>query len=664
MNTSKAGRAAIPGKGAGTQVRLAPEFMSLMQLVEANRFSDVELLARRLLGKYRNHPLAMKALSFALVGLERYEEALALLSVAIPRQPRDAELYNNQGIALSMLMRWERSLKSFEQSIKLTPNDPEIYKNLGAALARMHRWGDAVPVLLKAIEKHPGDYVEAVSLLADCLSNAYRIDEAWTCFNELYAADDENMYALCQLISTSLRRCHWERLGELLALLRRKTDDFRTLGFPPFAALAFPGLSGLELRRIAARHAETTAVRLLPVSRDEPIEQCDALGCRRLRVGYLSGDFRAHPVGMIISEVIERHDRARIEAFAYSTTDGDDSATRKRLEAAFEHFVDIRDLSIEDTVCRIRADAIDVLIDLAGWTAEGRPEAIAQRCAPVQVNWLGYAGTMGNALLADYVLGDPVVTPQSDSDCFSERIVQLPNCYLPADTTRLPTKPPERSAEGLPENAFVFCSLNNSYKYNPTVFDLWGAILASAPGSVLWLSHVSDSVARHLRKEIEARGIQGDRLVFARRVPEHDHHVARLQLADLALDPFPYNSHSTGVDVLWAGVPMIALRGSTFAGRVGASLLTAAGLPDLIVDSSDGYRQIALELFTDRPRLASYRARLVQARATSPLFDMKRFAFELEETYRSLARRSAIEAEASLAHGPVAPPTPERESAS
>lgn len=636
---------------------LEPEFISLMELVDAKRFADVEPLARRLLAKHKGHPLAMKALSFALVGLERYEETLALLDHAIPANPRDAELYNNQGIALSMLMRWEQSLKSFERAIELASDDPEFYKNMGAALSRMHRWGDAVPVLLKAIEKHPGDYVEAVSLLADCLANAHRIDEAWTCFNELYAADEENLYALCQLISTSLRRCLWGRLGELLAKLRNDTNDFRTLGFAPFAALAFPGLTGPELRRIAKRHAIGATGRLLPISCDRLSAAPIPAAGRRLRVGYLSGDLRGHPVGMIVAEVIERHDRTRVEVFAYSTTDSDGSAIRSRLEATFDHFVDVRELPIEDIVRRIRGDSIDVLVDLAGWTAESRPEALAQRCAPVQVNWLGFAGTMGDERLADYVLGDPVVTPPEDAECFSEHIVRLPHCYLPADTTALPKAAPARATEGLPDNGFVFCSLNNSYKFNPAVFDLWAKILSQARGSVLWLSRVSESVATHLREEIEARGIDGDRLIFARRVPEHEDHIARLQLADLALDPFPYNSHSTGVDTLWAGVPMIALRGSTFAGRVGASLLTAVGLTELIADSVCDYQRLALELYADRERLQNLRNRLIHARTTAPLFDMGRFARDLEDVYLLLTRRSVSDNAAMTEPSPAVLPS-------
>jgi len=643
---------------AGKRPPLDPELMSLMSLVQAGRFADVEALARRILAKRPDQPLALKALSFALVGLARYEEALTLLDYAIPRQPQDAELHNNQGIALSMLMRWEDSIVSFQRARQLTPDDPEVLKNMGAALLRMHRWNDAVPILLQAIEKHPGDYAEAISLLADCLSNAHRIDEAWTCFRELYANDDTNLYVLFQLISVSLKRCHWDELPRLIDLLREKSRDFAAPLSSPFWALAFPGLDGVEHRRVAEGHSRN----MLPAARPElpppPLLPVRAGDGHRLRIAYISGDFRRHAVGLIIPEVIERHDRSRVEVYAYSTTADDGSSIHQRLSAAFDRFVDVTDFSVEKLVQRIRADDIDVLIDLSGWTSEGRPEALALRCAPVQVNWLGYAGTMGDGRVADYIIGDPVATPLEHAGFYAERIMQLPHCYLPADATRPIGARPSRVEAGLPESAFVFCSFNNSYKFNPTVFDLWCSVLARAPDSVLWLTHPRESGADNLRKEFGARGIDVDRLIFARRVDDHADHLARMQLADLALDPFPYNSHSTGVDTLWAGVPMVALKGTTFAGRVGASLLTAVGLPELIVENQADYARLALALYADRARLAALHERLRQARATTSLFDMARFTKNLEDLYFEMARRATADGESREAAGSAVSPHP------
>jgi protein O-GlcNAc transferase len=417
--------------------------------------------------------------------------------------------------------------------------------------------------------------------------------------------------------------------------LRALSDDYRNLCVNPFVALSFPGARADEQRRVAANYAR----------RSIPATVLDAANCAavgsagrrpptaRLRIGYLSADYRNHPVGLIIPQVIELHDRSRVEVFGYSMGVDDGSEIRRRLQAAFDHFVDIGDCSVRETAERVRSDGIDILIDLSGWTSDGRPEALALRCAPVQVNWLGYAGTMGHARIADYLLGDPVVTPLQDALCYCERIVHLPHCYLPADTTIELGAPPSRCEAGLPEDGFVFCSFNNSYKFNPQVFDLWCRLLREIDGSCLWLSQPTDTAADRLRREADRRGVDPARLVFATRVESRRDHLSRLQLADLALDPFPYNSHSTGIDVLWAGVPMVALLGDTFPGRVGASLLRAAGLPELVANSPDEYCEIARALASDPLRLLHVRNRLAAGRGHCPLFDMPGFVRALEEVY-------------------------------
>lgn len=627
---SKAGRR----RGGDTRKILNdPELIMLMRLVDEARFAEIEPLARRILKKRSNHPLAMKALSFSLLGLCRYEEAVALLDHATLRSPQDAELHNNRGIALSQLMRWDESLLSFQRARSLTPNDPELLKNMGLALGRMRRWGEAVPLLLEAIEKHPGDYVEAIVLLADCLFYSARNDEAWTCYEELYRRDEGNLYALFQLIATGLRRTYWEGMMERIAELRARSREFSAALGLPLMSLLFPGLGLCDHRRVAADYAYVM-LSCVPLTQESSVAgTVTGSAGRKLRIGYISGDFRPHPVGLIIPEIIERHDRTRFDVLGYSTTPDDGSDIRKRLAAGFDELVDVSNLTIRDLAERIRRDHIDILVDLSGWTMDARPEALALRCAPVQVNWLGYPGTMGHAAVADYIIGDPVVTPAGDADYYTETIAQLPFCYLPADTTWLPGQAPSRLAEGLPESGFVFCSLNGVQKYNPPLFDLWCRLLRETPDSVLWLSAPPADGAVALRREAAQRGVQPERLVFAKRVEDKGDHQARLALADLGLDPFPYNSHSTGMDLLWAGVPLLALRGNTFAGRVGASMLLAAGLDTLVAETPEQYLEIGLGLHHDRRRLNSSRERLREDRQSSPLFDMAGFARNLENIY-------------------------------
>lgn len=628
--TRKKSHTAVPRR-----VPLDADCLALMRLVEAGRHVDVEAAARRILGARPTQSLALKALGFALIGQGRYEDALPIVSHSLERYPEDPEALNNLGIVLSALMRWDESIKCFARSIEIKPGDPEVLKNYGLALSRMHKYDEAVPFLLKAIECHPGDYVDAIELLANVLLNSNRNDEAWACLNELWKNDTDNPAILSQLLAASLKRCDWTDLGARLLALRSLTADYRSLTSNPFVILSFPGITSEEQRSVASNFARCN----IPASvldapdpalagrREEPARRS------RLRIGYLSADYRNHPVGQIMPQVIELHDRARVEVFGYSLGVDDQSAIRKRLRAAFDHFVDLRDCSVIETADHIRADEVDILIDLHGWTADGRPEALALRCAPVQVNWLGYAGTVGHPKLADYLLGDPVVTPLSHAYCYTETLAHLPNCYLPADSTIALAAPPLRRDAGLPEEGFVFCSFNNSYKFNPQVFDIWCRLLLETGDSCLWLSQPGGTAHDRLRKEAESRGVDPARVIFAPRVESKADHLSRLQLADLALDPFPYNSHSTGIDVLWAGVPMVALLGDTFPGRVGASLLHAAGLDELVVGSTDEYYRLALALARTPERLRPLRRQLVEQRNRCPLFDMPRFVRSLEEVY-------------------------------
>lgn len=619
------------GVAAFARPRLDADLISLMRLVDGKKFHDVELAARRILNHRPNQPLATKALTFALIGLGRFEDALPILNHALAKGREDPELYNNRGIALSAFMRWDEAISDFMMSLRLAPNDFEVLKNLGVAYGRMHRWDDAVPHLLKAIEYHPGDYVDAISVLANALANGGRVDEAWVCFNELWLGQKEVRF-LYELIATSLRCCDWKMLREQLAELRTLSDDFSVLLGNPFISLFCPGVDGGEQRRVASSYVRDFIPKRFLES-EVVLPEPEPLEGRKLKIGYLSADFRVHPVGFIIPQIIEQHDRSRVELFAYSIGVDDQSEIRRRLVSAFDHFADMKNAGDRELVQRMRDDGVDILVDLQGWTASGHPEALTLRGAPIQVNWLGYAGTMGHGNLADYLIGDPVVTPLEHADRYTECLALLPGCYLPADTLQELPSPPSRELEGLPADAFVFCSFNNSYKFNPDVFDLWCSLLRQAENSCLWLSRPAGAAADRLKQEAASRGIDPERIIFASRVDSRLDHLARLQLADLALDPFPYNSHSTGVDVLWSGVLMVSYLGSTFPGRVGASLLRNVGLEDLIAQSLPEYEAIALSLYQDRTRLVELRKKLVAGRVNAPLFDIPRFVASLEKLY-------------------------------
>ncbi|MBK9350618.1 MAG: tetratricopeptide repeat protein [Sulfuritalea sp.] len=630
------------------------ESLNLMRLVEERRYAELEHSARKILGRNGRHSLALRALTFALVGLGRYEDVVAEADRALRLAPGDGEVHNNRAIALSMLMRWDEAIADFHEALRRAPEDPEIHMNLGSAYVRMCRWDDAVPALLKAIELHPGDYLDAIVSLASALTNAGRLDEAATCFEALWDGHPDHPEYLYGLLAVNLRRCVWRGMSDQAKRLADMAPAYGRSVASAWWAYWFWFFRGSDHAAIGgdfarAKFADGVLESKLPM----PMQWRP--GARRLKLGYLSADFRVHPVAEVVAEVIERHDRDRVELFAYSIGEDDRSEQRRRFLRGFEHFVDLATVSVRETAARIRADGIDVLVDLTGWTAGGRVESLALRCAPVQVNWLGYAGTLGHPRLADYIIGDPVITPLSDQRYYAEQIAQMPYSYMPVDTTRRVTEAPTRGSQGLPDTAFVLCSFNNIYKFNPPLFDLWCSMLKQMPDAVLWLPRHGEAVAENLRREFVARGLDAERLVLAGRIDSIEEHLGRMQLADLALDTFPYNSHSTGVNILWAGVPMVSKLGDTFAGRVGASLLAAVGLPELIVDSDDAYAALVLELYRDRARLADLRERLVRARQTAPLFDVARFVHDLEGLYFRMAERAIVGDEAPVESARSAP---------
>lgn len=611
--------------------------------MERKDYSAVVLAAQELLKTLPTNSFVLKALTFGLVGLGEYDLSLPVLEKAIRLDPQDPELQNNLGISLSALMRWDEALDCFDKALARDSADAEIWKNKGVAFSQINRWNEAVACFAKAIEVFPGDYDEAIDQLAAALLNAGRNEEAFACFSELSSSDPDNPYYLGGLLRASLRQCQWDGFAHKVEVLRKLTDGFELVAVAPFDAMAIPGIAGPELKRIAEVHLRSRVPAnvferpWLATQRRRPLGDSN-----RIRVGYLSYDMKNHPVAYVIPQVLELHDRDRFDIFGYSTGPNDHSEIRGRLERAFDHFIDISALGVTSSANRIHDDGIDVLIDLQGWTLGDRAGVLALRPARVQVNWLGYAGTIGSKRLADYLIGDSIVTPQNHDAFYAERIVRLPNCYLPMDATQTIGPVPRRADVGLPENAFVFCSLNNSYKFNPAVLDVWCRLLNETPDSCLWLNRPFGKGADNLLREAAARGVAADRVVFATYAKSRMEYLARLQLANLALDPSPYTSHSSGMDALWAGVPMVTLLGDTFAGRVGASLLTAAGLPECVTRSWDEYLQLSIALYRESDRYLELRRRLQSNRSTAPLFDMTAFTRNLEGAYLRMLEQAPM----------------------
>lgn len=481
----------------------------------------------------------------------------------------------------------------YEEALRLVPAFPEALNNLGLACLEMEQ------------------YEKAQSLLEQALAQKASLKEAH--FN---------------LALISQQACLWagreRHIGEVLARIR--DDNGRPL--PPFSLLAVPEFTPADLLRANRNWAR----RFMPPSVSQRSAR-DRHG--RLRIGYLSADFHEHATTQLLAGVLEMHDRERFDIHAYSIGPDRDDAARARVRRACHVFRDFRLLDDAAAADRIAADEVDVLVDLKGYTQDSRPMINALRPAPVIVNWLGYPCTMGERRLADYVIGDPTVTPPEHAADFSETLALMPHCYQPNDHLRAIGGPVTRAEEGLPADALVFCCFNQAYKITPSAFDVWCRILTAVPGSVLWLMEAGGIAIANLRREAEARGVAASRLIFAKHKPAKEH-LARIRLADIALDTSPYCSHTTASDALWAGVPLVTMIGSTFASRVAASLLNAVNLPELIATDAASYLRIVLHLARQPGKLDRVRARLSAQRLQAPLFDTERFTRALEALYAAI----------------------------
>jgi predicted O-linked N-acetylglucosamine transferase (SPINDLY family) len=351
----------------------------------------------------------------------------------------------------------------------------------------------------------------------------------------------------------------------------------------------------------------------------------------RIRLAYISADFREHAVAFQLAPIVERHNRQRFQVIGIATGPSDDSAIRQRLKQGFDRFHDFAALSDADIAQRLKEMEIDIAVDLGGHTGLSRLAIFAHRFAPLQVEWLGYPGTTG-ADFMDYLIADAVVAPAADQSFFSERLVHLPHSYFPTDPDRAIAATPSRAELGLPESGVVFCCTNNSWKITRPVFSIWMRLLGQVPGSVLLLKAAPPDIRANLEKEAARHDIAAERLVWADDLPLAQH-LARYRVADLFLDTLPYNAHATAADALWAGLPVLTLKGETFAGRVAASLLEAVEMPELITHSLAEYEDMALRLARDPARLAVIKEKLAHKLSAAPLFDADSFTRALEEAY-------------------------------
>ena len=602
---------------------LAPEDISALNnrgsaLANLGRYKEALVSFARAVALAPRYGDALFNQGNTLCVLGRHGEAVAVYERLLAIEPRHAGAQNNLGVALWNLGQYDAALVWHDAALATAPDFVAALNNRGNALLRLRRFEEALASYDRSLAVAPDQPVTLESR-AGLLLRLKRYKAALAAYEALLAAQPGHCYALGGAMTAAMNLCDWARL----ARIRPQIEDTVAQGkavIPPYMFLAFSDDPALQLA--CGRNAVADKITVTPA----PVAARTARS--KIRIAYISSDFCQHPVPALLVRLIELHDRERFEVLGISTGLDDGSALRRRIEKAFDRFLDVRAGTPHAVAQQLRALETDILVDLNGHTEGDAFEIFSHRPAPLQVAYLGYPATSGADFL-DYVLADKVVAP--DAAAFREQVVQLPDSYF-ATSYDWAGETPTRAAAGLPESGFVFCGFNNSFKITEPVFDVWMRLLTGVPGSVLWLLAANDDFQDNLRQQATARGVVPTRLIFAGRADPHAH-MARLGLADLMLDTAPFNGHMTTSDALWRGVPLVTVPGRSFASRVAASLLTAMEMPELITASLAEYEALALTLARDPVRLAALRTKMAKNRDTTALFDSDRLRRNVEAAY-------------------------------
>lgn len=566
-----------------------------------------------------------------LQAMKRYEDAVASYDRAIALRPSYALAWNNRSFLLLELKRYEDALLSYDRTISLNPNYPEPHYNRGNALLELERYEEAIASYDRAVKIKP-DYAEAYGNRGVAFQKLKRLEEALFNYGHALALKPDYDFLYGQWLHIKMRMCDWNSFEHDLDQLAKKIELNKKALSP------FPLLALIDSPSLQRKAAEIFVLEKFPSNSLLPVIPKRARH-KKIRVGYYSADYCNHPVMYLTAELFEKHDREKFEVIAFSFGPNREDEMRKRAEAAFDRFIDVRNLSDTDIANLSRSLEIDIAIDLGGFTGDCRTGIFALRAAPTQVNYLGFSGTMG-AEYIDYLIADTTLIPESSRQYYSEKIVSLPGSYMVNQSNRqISDKVFTREELGLPTVGFVFCCFNNNFKITPAIFDGWIRILRKVVGSVLWLFEANPKAAENLIKEAVELGIKADRLIFANRIPLLSEHLARHRVADLFLDTLPYNAHTTTIDALWAGLPVLTCIGESFASRVAASVLNAIQLPELITSTQKEYEALAIELATNPEKLSAIRRKLEHNRLTTPLFDTRLFTRHIEDAYTEMYER-------------------------
>jgi protein O-GlcNAc transferase len=641
------------------------QLQSIINLYTQGRLQQALSDANQMLERFPNSVVLYNIAGASSAGLMQFDAAIDSFKQALKINPKNAEVYNNIGNALNAKGDPEAAIGSYKRALEIKPDYAEAYSNMGGVTLEGKDGQEAAIESCKQALKIKPDYAEAYNNMGIALNAKGELEAAIDCYKQavLIKPDYADAYynkgnalvengalvasiksyemalkikpdyqaARANKLDQQAHICDWaavEQDRDFIAILGTSTEPI-----PPFV---FQSLEDAPERHRV--RSETYTKKLYSSNTPLPLADRPSQKPQHLRIGYFSADFHEHPVAYLMAKVLETHDRGRFEVYGYSIGPAKNDDMRQRLIKAFDVFTDVSDMNGKEVALLARHHKIDIAIDLTGYTKNSRPGIFACRAAPIQINYLGYSGTMG-ADFIDYIIADPVVIPNGYEQYYSERILRLPNTFLPTDNSRLmSTRQMTRSEVGLPEAGFVICCFNNNYKISPREFDIWMRVLVKVEGSVLWLRNSNAWSEDNLRRHAEIRGVDPSRLVFAGWAPMEEH-LTRQKLADIFLDTFAYNAHTTASEALWAELPVVTKAGKGFSARAAASLLTAVGLPELITETEQEYEALILNLATNPERLAQIRKTLADKRLSAPLFDTALFTKHLEDGYQQVYQR-------------------------
>ncbi len=573
--------------------------------------------------------LAHSRLAELLVAEGRSLDSMTYFGRAFYIDPDLRESRLRQTLPLEVLKRREQVLEIHRQAVERNPNDAAALHGLGMALGDLGRSAEALKAFRHSLSIDP-DNGPAHLMCCAVLSYLGELEDAAESYDRAVALDPRLDTLPGVRLLWAQQMCDWEGLEERIAKITRQIEAG---GAPivPFNLLRISDSPALQLQCVEGYWAaKLPGQPTSPIAGPYPRRD-------RIRIGYFSADFHLHATTQLLTEALEAHDKAAFEIFAFSFGQVVQDAWRKRVAAAVDHFVDVSAVSDLDVVRMARQWEIDIAVDLKGFTQSARTKIFAERAAPIQVNFLGYPGTMGACF--DYIVADETVITRTSRPFYAEKVAFLPGSYQPNCRVReISGRPIRRSDFALPEDGAVYCCFNQSFKIMPEVFDAWTRILENVEGSVLWLWTTHKRAAENLRQRVAARGLDPERIAFATTLPPPEH-LNRLRLADVFLDTLPYNAHTTASDALRMGTPVVTCAGASFAARVAASLLTAAGVPELITTNLEDYAALAIDLGRDPGRLAALKQKLRKNVETSSLFDGVDFARKLERAYQAMYER-------------------------